>query len=146
MKKGSDDSDILDGTDAAFLRHALGQAVEQGASDVHIVTGHPPTLRLHGRLQELPVKPLTDECVKGGLIEICPEGSRDQFRQDHNADFALELNIGGQPRRFRANYFMSGRTPAPAFGSFRRKSPILIGPAFRPTWPCSWPTFAMGWC
>jgi twitching motility protein PilT len=130
MKKNSDDSDILDGTDAAFLRHALGQAVEQGASDVHIVAGHPPTLRLHGRLQELPVKPLTDDCVKGGLIEICPECSRDQFRQDHNADFALELNIGGQPHRFRANYFMSGRTPGACFRVIPSEIPNFVWASF----------------
>jgi twitching motility protein PilT len=110
-----DDADIIDGPDAAFLRHSLTQAVEQGASDLHVVAGHRPTLRLHGRLQELPGAVLSDECVKSGLIEICPEANRDQFRQDHNADFALEIKIGGQPRRFRANYFMSGRTPGACF-------------------------------
>ena len=28
----------------------LGMAAQQGASDLHIVPGHKPTLRLHGRL------------------------------------------------------------------------------------------------
>lgn len=111
----NDSSDNYQGPDAAFLRNLLAKAVEHGASDLHIVADYRPTLRLHGRLQELSKDVLKEDCVRAGLLELCPETTREQFRQDHNADFALDLNLGGHRRRFRANYFLSGRSAGACF-------------------------------
>ncbi len=110
-----DDSSAVDGPQVKSLREALIQAAEKGASDLHTVSGHRPTLRLNGRLQELAGPVLTDEFLRGSLLELCPECSRDQFTHDRNVDFAFELNHGGKPQRFRANYFMSGRSPGACF-------------------------------
>jgi len=95
--------------ETSFLRQALAQAVEQGASDLHVVVGRRPTLRLHGRLQELEGAVLTDEAVRSALLAFCPPQPLRQFECENNTDFALELDLGGVPRRFRANYFVSGR-------------------------------------
>ena len=40
------------------LRQWLGHAVAVGASDLHLIAGYPPVLRLHGDLIELPGPPL----------------------------------------------------------------------------------------
>ena len=39
----------------------LARAVEAGASDLHLIPGHPPVLRLHGDLTELAEPPLRPE-------------------------------------------------------------------------------------
>jgi twitching motility protein PilT len=41
------------------MKELLAFAVEQNASDVHIAAGIPPKLRIHGRLTEVEVDPLT---------------------------------------------------------------------------------------
>ncbi len=104
-----------DAPEATLLREALVQAVEQGASDLHVVVGHRPTLRLHGRLQELAGAVLTDESVKSGLLALCPPPERGQFERDRNVDFGLEIELGGWPRRFRANYFLSDQSLGACF-------------------------------
>lgn len=90
-----------------FLRQALAEAVEQGASDLHVVAGRRPTMRLHGRLQELDGGPLVPQSLKPALEALCPKPRWQQFEREHNTDFALELEFGGKMRRLRANYFVS---------------------------------------
>jgi twitching motility protein PilT len=92
----------------AVIRDALAAAVQQGASDLHVVVGHPLTLRLNGRLQELPGPVLTDEIVAPALRDLCPPERWQLFQAEHNLDFALELDINGQSGRFRVNYFVNG--------------------------------------
>ena len=91
------------------IREWLGAAVEQGASDLHVVVGHRPTLRLHGYLAELEALVLTDALVRAALLPICPAKDLERFEQKKNLDFALQLDIAENPRRFRANYFVTGQ-------------------------------------
>jgi twitching motility protein PilT len=90
------------------LRQALAEAVQQGASDLHFVIGHRPTMRLHGRLRELPGAVLTAEAAAVALHAFCPESPWQRFEREQNTDFALELELGGARRRLRASYFRSG--------------------------------------
>src|SRR6185503_5964125 len=83
----------------------LAQAVAAGASDLHVVVGHRPTIRVHGELQALETDVLTREAAEAALLADCPDRAREQFIEQHNADFALQLDIGGRPERFRVNYF-----------------------------------------
>ena len=94
---------------ASIIQDALSQAVESGASDLHVVVGHPPTLRLHGHLRELSGPILTDEVVEPALAAFCPSERWQQFESECNVDFALELEVGGKPWRFRVNYFVNGQ-------------------------------------
>jgi twitching motility protein PilT len=96
-----------DVSDTSFLRQALAQAVEQGASDLHCVVGHQPTMRVHGRLQPARGPVLTAELARAALLALCPPQALEQFEREHNADFALELDLGGARRRLRVNYFLS---------------------------------------
>ena len=43
------------------LRQWLTRAVEAGASDLHLIAGYPPVLRLHGDFTELPEPVLAAE-------------------------------------------------------------------------------------
>jgi twitching motility protein PilT len=97
------------------LRDWLRAAVEREASDLHVVAGYPPVLRVHGELHELEPEALEPEVVRGLLIQSCPPHALEHFREDRNADFALNLPLGERLQRFRANYFMSDQQMGACF-------------------------------
>ena len=96
----------------------LQEAVQRGASDLHLVVGHPPMLRLHGELKPLDEPVFDEERAVAELLPLCPEETRDAFVKTRNADFALKLpatNGGEAEQRFRANYFYSGQNIGACF-------------------------------
>ncbi len=97
------------------LRAWLQMAVQREASDLHVVSGYPPVLRVHGRLDELGSDALDGPAVRALLTPLCPAHAMDRFRDDRNVDFALELVFGDRPQRFRVNYFMSGQQMGACF-------------------------------
>jgi twitching motility protein PilT len=100
---------------AQRLRNWLVQAAEKEASDLHVVANYPPVLRIHGKLHNLEPQPLNDSEVSEMLLAICPAYAVEQFQKERNADFALELPFAGGTRRYRANYFMTGRQMGACF-------------------------------
>ena len=100
----------------------LEQAVALGASDLHLVSGYRPTLRLHGRLHELDSPVLTGDAARAALSAVCPQELQPRLERRKNADFALQLDISGRPQRFRANYFYSSG----ALGACFRIIPLEI--------------------
>lgn len=85
----------------------LSAAVECGASDLHLIAGHPPVVRLHGELTQLPAPPLEGMAVI--LAPIVPAQLADRLHTHADADFALTLEVLGRPRRFRVNLFHTGQ-------------------------------------
>jgi len=95
------------------LRDWLTHAVERGASDLHLIAGYPPTLRLHGDLVELPEPALAAGEARELLTTLCPAAGRGRFLQQKSLDFsfALPRGSGGGSRattRFRVNLFHAG--------------------------------------
>jgi len=76
---------------------------DQGASDLHIVAGQPPILRVHGELERVKYDPLEEEQLRGMLYEIAPELKIKQFEETGDVDFGYEIP---GVARFRANFFM----------------------------------------
>lgn len=76
---------------------------EQGASDLHLVSGQPPALRLHGDIERIRYNVLTNDDLRGLLYEITPEEKIKVFEETGDVDFGYE--IPGLAR-YRANYFM----------------------------------------
>ncbi|MFN0056338.1 MAG: type IV pilus twitching motility protein PilT [Planctomycetales bacterium] len=91
------------------LCHWLQRAVEQDASDLHLIPGHPPVLRLHGELIELDVPPLSGEELEPMLRGLCPKEAWERLQLERNVDFAASVDLGAEPRRFRTNLFFTGR-------------------------------------
>lgn len=87
----------------------LDQAVEAGASDLHLIAGYPPVLRLHGDLVELPLPPLRDEETLALFRSFCSAETLRRLDEQKDVDFSFELPLGGKTNRFRANLFHSGR-------------------------------------
>lgn len=103
----------------------LTAAVHRGASDLHLVVGFPPTLRLHDELVPIDDVPLSYERAYAVLEELCPPEAFSQFLQRKNLDFALQLDLEGQSRRFRANYFFSGEAVGACLRIIPQQIPTL---------------------
>jgi twitching motility protein PilT len=92
----------------AKLREWLNLAVESGASDLHLIVGYPPVLRLHGDLTELPEVALMATETDASLRPICTAEAFERLLARKNIDFSFELALSGGTNRFRANLFLTG--------------------------------------
>lgn len=95
-------------TIAEKLHRWLEWAVQAGASDLHVVTGHPPVIRLHGDLTELPDAPLAADETEPLLLSACPGDALQRLRAHKSTDFSFECPVAGRPARFRASLFVAG--------------------------------------
>ncbi|MFH0926010.1 MAG: type IV pilus twitching motility protein PilT [bacterium] len=76
---------------------------EQGASDLHMVVGDSPKLRLHGELAPIKFQKLDVQTATVLIYEIMTQEQRKNFEEIHDLDFSYELpGIA----RFRCNTFM----------------------------------------
>jgi len=76
---------------------------EQGASDLHLVSGQPPALRLRGEMERIKYKVLENDDLKSMLYEIAPEDKVKVFEETGDVDFGYEIP---GTARYRANFFM----------------------------------------
>jgi twitching motility protein PilT len=76
---------------------------EQGASDLHLVAGQQPVLRIQGDLERVKYRVLDSDHLKSMLYEIAPEDKVKVFEETGDVDFAYE--IPGLAR-YRANFFL----------------------------------------
>ena len=95
---------------------------DQGASDLHLVAGSQPILRVHGDMERVKYKPLDNDELKAMLYEIAPENKIKVFEETGDVDFAYE--IPGLAR-YRANYFQQKW----GVGAVFREIPSTILPA-----------------
>src|ERR687896_328015 len=73
-----------------------------GASDLHVVAGSQPILRIRGDMERVKYKLLDDNELTSMLYEIAPEDKIKVFEETGDVDFAYE--IPGLAR-YRANFF-----------------------------------------
>jgi twitching motility protein PilT len=76
---------------------------DQGASDLHLVSGQPPALRLRGDVERIKYKVLENDDLKSMLYEIAPEHKVKVFEETGDVDFGYEIP---GVARYRANFFM----------------------------------------
>jgi twitching motility protein PilT len=91
-------------------------AVQRKASDLHLTSGRPPLMRVHGKMQPVDAEhpPISAAQLERMLLEIAPDDSRREFEISNDADFAYEY---GESARFRCNIF---RDRTGAGGVFRQ--------------------------
>jgi twitching motility protein PilT len=80
----------------------LETVVRRGASDLHLATGKPPTIRLNGSLRELQTKVLDAEDTQALMKSITPERVQQEFEETGSGDFAFAY---GEAARFRVAIF-----------------------------------------
>ncbi len=103
-----------------FIDQLLTHMVQQGASDLHLVVGRPPLLRLRGDLVPVNVPPLTAESALALVGELLNEAQRETIVQNLDLDLAYELPDG--KARFRVNVLWQHR----GIGAVLRTIPTKI--------------------
>ena len=79
------------------------------ASDLHLSTGNPPILRVHGDMVPYKGDALTVDSIKQMLYSIMTEQQRSDYERDLEIDFAISF---GENMRFRVNAFNTLNGPA----------------------------------
>jgi twitching motility protein PilT len=87
--------------------------VQSGASDLHLRTGEPPMLRLHGELARQEHPPLSADRLEAMLFSIMTGKELGEFKDGGDTDWAYEIE---GLARFRCN---AGRDRFGAMGVFR---------------------------
>ena len=85
---------------------------EQNASDLHLMAGQPPALRIHGDVERVKYKTLENDELRAMLYEIAAEDKIKTFEETGDVDFGYE--IPGLAR-YRANFFMQKNGVAAVF-------------------------------
>jgi len=89
-----------------LLHKYFTEMEDRGASDLHMVIGLPPMIRLSGELVPLDHPILSPETNKKILFEILSPEQQARVEKNHDFDMAYELeNVG----RFRCNFFYQHR-------------------------------------
>ncbi|HSD51901.1 MAG TPA: PilT/PilU family type 4a pilus ATPase, partial [Candidatus Methylomirabilis sp.] len=91
---------------------------DTGASDLHLIAGNPPILRIRGDTARVKYKILEPQELKAMLFEICPEDKAKLFEETGDIDFGYE--IPGLAR-YRANFFMQRNGIAAVFRQIPNK-------------------------
>lgn len=86
----------------------LLRAVASGASDLHLVSGHPPVFRLHGDLVELPEPILSADDTRSLVRQLCSDGQFARLGVEKSFDFSRVVLLDGAQHRFRVNVFHAG--------------------------------------
>jgi twitching motility protein PilT len=102
----------------SFLR----LVVEQGASDLHLGAGAPPTVRLNGELVPLPFRALSDLEARRLILEILTDAQRETVETDKDLDVVYDVDQKG---RFRGNVFFHKQGIGSVFRVIPRKIPTL---------------------
>jgi twitching motility protein PilT len=80
----------------------LQACVSQGASDIHIAVGRPPTLRIDGHLRSLETKVLEPDDTVALMKSITPERCEQEIQEEGGTDFGFAF---GDAARFRVSVF-----------------------------------------
>ena len=93
------------------ITELLQLVVDKEASDLHIITGSPPTLRIDGALVFVGSDVVTHDWAEEVVLSLLTEEQKDQFRTNRELDFSYEFQDKG---RFRVNAYYQQGQPAAA--------------------------------
>ena len=96
----------------ARLDTYLEKLHELGGSDLHMSTGVPAKVRVHGKLSAISKEPLEKEALAGLIDEILTERSRKIYAERNDVDFAYEIE---GMARFRVSAFVTRTGPGIVF-------------------------------
>src|SRR4029450_2462379 len=123
------------GGDVKRINTFLELVVNQKGSDLHLVSGQPPRIRLYGDLIPIKYRELSADETAALLAETMTDQGRQHFEARYSLDFAYE--VPGLAR-FRVNAFRHLH----GLGAVFR----VIPNAIRPLWTCGGPPVLASLC
>ena len=100
------------------ITQLLTFAHQEGASDLHLSSGEPPMVRIHGDIKRLDQPPLSREEVHTMVYDVMNDTQRAIFQERLDIDFSFEL---GDIARFRVNVFRTRRGEGAVFRTIPTK-------------------------
>lgn len=104
------------------IKELLQITIDNKASDLHLLSGFPPVLRIEGVLSQIPGRPvLTPEAVQELVMQLLTPEQKEILTVNRELDFSFEVTGQG---RFRVNaYYQKGSLAASL-----RLIPVVIRP------------------
>ena len=75
------------------------ETIKKDASDLHLVGGELPMIRVEGELAEMDKKPLDNKELLAGIMDILSKEQQERYKGDKELDFSYEID----DTRFRVN-------------------------------------------
>jgi twitching motility protein PilT len=91
------------------ITELLTFVVKNGASDLHLSSGMPPMIRVHGDVRKINLPPMEHKDVHSMIYDIMNDGQRKVYEESLECDFSFAVpNLA----RFRVNAFVQNRGAA----------------------------------
>lgn len=100
------------------IAELLAFSAKNKASDLHLSSGLPPMIRVHGDVRRINLPPLDSKTVHDMIYDIMNDGQRKMLEETLECDFSFE--IPGLSR-FRVNAFIQNRGPGAVFRTIPSK-------------------------
>jgi len=99
------------------IKELFEKTIAGNASDLHMIVGVAPTIRVDGKLVPLAYPPLTEQDIEGLVFSILTQEQKELFLNNRCLDFSYGFGGGdyGQLGRFRINLYFQRATIAGAF-------------------------------
>ena len=100
------------------LTELLAFVVKNKASDLHLSSGLPPMIRVHGDVRRINVPPMEHKEVHAMIYDIMSDGQRKFYEENLECDFSFSIpNLA----RFRVNAFVQQRGAGAVFRTIPSK-------------------------
>src|SRR5215218_9103531 len=94
------------------ITELLAFAVKNSASDLHLSSGLPPMIRVHGDIRRINLPPTEHEPVPSMMYDIMTDAQRKTYEENLECDFSFAVpNLA----RFRVNSFVQQRGAGAVF-------------------------------
>src|SRR5574339_141606 len=100
------------------ITQLLAFSVKNKASDLHLSSGLPPMIRVHGDVRRINVDPLEHKQVHDMVYDIMNDAQRKQYEDTLECDFSFEIQ---GLARFRVNAFNQNRGAGAVFRTIPSK-------------------------
>ena len=104
------------------ITQLLAFSVKNKASDLHLSSGLPPMIRVHGDVRRINIDPLTHKQVHAMVYDIMNDVQRKQYEDTLECDFSFEVQ---GLARFRVNAFHQQRGASAVFRTIPSKIQTL---------------------
>jgi twitching motility protein PilT len=100
------------------ITELLAFSVKNKASDLHLSSGLPPMIRVHGDVRRINLPAMEHKDVHAMVYDIMNDGQRKHYEETLECDFSFEIpNLA----RFRVNAFVQNRGAAAVFRTIPSK-------------------------
>ena len=104
------------------ITELLAFAVKSHASDLHLCSGLPPMIRVHGEIRRLQRPALEHKDVHALMLDVMNDSQRKAYQQNLDCDFAFDLP---SISRFRVNALVERRGASAVFRAVPSNVPTL---------------------